>query len=119
MAGTYLRRPLSGSTDGRGILVVATATAGTTIHTAQASATLVDVLTLYAYNSNTTVETLTLEWGGVTAPNDNIVVNLLPTGSGGLQPIAVDLLLRNSLVLKAFSTTASKVVLFGFQTVES
>ena len=44
----YSREPLSGSTHGRGIKVVATATAGTTIHTGQASTTLTDVVTLVA-----------------------------------------------------------------------
>jgi len=118
MAGTYLRRPLSGSTDGRGILIAAVATAGTTVHTAQASATLVDVLTLYAYNANTTVETVTVEWGNAST-TDNIVTNVLPTGSGGLTPIVVDLVIRNSLVVKVFSTTTNKVSIFGFMNTES
>jgi len=43
--------PLSGSTDGRGIKVAASAIgSGTTIHTAVASNTLYDLITLYAYN---------------------------------------------------------------------
>ena len=116
MAGTYLRRPLSGSTHGRGIKVVATASAGTTIHTAQADTTLVDVVTLFAYNSNTTDETLTLEWGGTTAPDDNMVF-VVPAGR--TIPIVVDGLIRNALVIKAFSTTANKVVITGFVTTES
>ena len=116
MAGTYLRRPLSASTDGRGIKVVQTATAGTTIHTAQASATLVDVVTLIAYNSDTVTRRLTLEWGGATAPDDNLVFDI-PAKS--TVPLVVDLLLRNSLVLKAFADAANVVAIFGFITVES
>lgn len=107
----YTREPLSGSTHGRGIKVAATASAGTTIHTGQASTTLTDVVTLYAYNSNTTTETLTLEWGGTTAPDDNMVFYIPPLTT---VPIVADLIIRNSLVVKAFSTTTNKVVLFGF-----
>jgi hypothetical protein len=112
----YTREPLSGSTHGRGIKVVATATAGTTIHTGQASTTLTDVVTLYAYNSNTASETLTLEWGGTTAPDDNMV---FAVPAGATIPIVADLIIRNSLVIKAFSTTANKVVIFGFVNVEA
>lgn len=109
----YTREPLSGSTHGRGIKVVATATAGTLIHTGQASTTLSDIVTLYAYNSDTVAKALTLEWGGVTAPDDNIVVDVPPKGAG-LIPVAIDLLVRNSLVIRAFCETANVVVLFGF-----
>lgn len=115
---SYTREPLSGSTHGRGIKVVATATAGTTIHTGQASTGLVDVVTLYAYNSDTTTRTLTLEWGGVTAPDDNIVMDIPPKGSG-LTPVVIDLPIRNGLVVRAFCETASVVVLYGFVNTEA
>jgi hypothetical protein len=109
---SYTRRPLSGSTDGRGIKVVAVATAGTTIHTGQADTTLVDVVTLYAFNSDSIGHVLTLEWGGTTAPDDNIVVDIPPRV--GLVPVAVDLLVRNSLVVRAFADLTNVVVIFGF-----
>lgn len=114
----YTREPLSGSTHGRGIKVVATATAGTTIHTGQASATLSDIVTLYAYNSDTVARTLTLEWGGTTAPDDNIVMDIPAKGSG-LIPVVIDLIIRNSLVVRAFCETANVVVLFGFVNTEA
>ena len=50
MPTTVSRIPLSGSTNGRGIKIAATATAGTLVHTATSSATDCDVVTLYAYN---------------------------------------------------------------------
>lgn len=112
----YTREPLSGSTHGRGVKVAATGTPGTTIHTGQASTTLTDVVTLYAYNSNTTTETLVLEWGGTTAPDDNLGFDIPPKATVCIVP---DLIIRNSLVVKAFSTTANKVVLFGFVNVEA
>jgi hypothetical protein len=114
----YTRESLSGSTHGRGIKVVATASAGTTIHTGQASTTLSDIVTIYAYNSDIVARTLTLEWGGTTAPDDNIVVDIPPKGTG-LIPVAVDLLIRNSLIVKAFCETANVVVLYGYVNTEA
>jgi hypothetical protein len=114
----YVRRPLTGSVNGRGVKVAAIATPGTTIHTAQSSATLVDVLTLYAYNSDVQGRTLTIEFGGVTAPDDNIVVDLPPKGSGMI-PVVVDLPIRNSLVVRAFCETANVAVIFGYSNTES
>lgn len=114
----YTREPLSGSTHGRGIKVAATGTPGTTIHTGQASTTLTDVVTLYAYNSDTVTRRLTLEWGGTTAPDDNIVVDLPPKGLG-LIPVVVDLIIRNSLIVKAFADAANVVVLYGFVNTEA
>jgi len=108
---SYARLPLSGSTDGRGIKVAAVATPGTTIHTAQASGTFVDVVTLYAYNSDIVDHRLTLEWGGTTAPDDNLVFDL---PSKATVPIVVDLTIRNSLVVKAFADLTNVVVIFGF-----
>lgn len=115
---SYSREPLSGSTHGRGIKVAATSTPGTTIHTGQVSTTLSDIVTIYAYNSDTVARTLTLEWGGTTAPDDNIVVDVPPKGVG-LIPVAVDLLIRNSLVVRAFCDTTNVVVLFGYVNVEA
>ena len=69
---TYSKTILSGSTDGRGILVTATATAGTLIHTGSATATTLDEIWLYAVNSDAADVKLTLEWGGVTVSNDLI-----------------------------------------------
>ena len=63
-----LVRKLSGSTDGLGILIAATATAGTLVHTAVAGTTAgtFDRITLFAYNGHTAAVVLTVEFGGVT-----------------------------------------------------
>lgn len=108
----YTREPLSGSTNGRGIKVVATATAGTTIHTAQSGTSLVDVVTIYAQNSDTVGKLLTMEWGGATDPDDLIEMVIPP--QSGLIPVVIDLVIQNSLVVRAFCETANVVVLFGF-----
>lgn len=113
---SYTREPLSGSTHGRGIKVVATASAGTTIHTGQASTTLTDVVTLYACNTDTVTRRLTLEWGGTTAVDDNLIYDLPPKTT---VPIVPDLIIRNSLVIKAFADAANVVSIFGFVNVEA
>lgn len=114
----YTREPFSGSTHRRGIKVVATATAGTLIHTGQASTTLVDVLTIYAMNDTTTGLLLTLEWGGVTDPDD-LITMVIPAQGSGLFPVVIDLIIRNSLVVRAFAETANLITLFGFVNVET
>lgn len=111
---TVKKRKLSGSTDGKPVLVVATATAGTTIHTAVAGTTAgtFDEIWLWAYNSAITATTLTIEWGGATVPDQNIVVTL--AAQSGLVPIAPGLILQNGMVVKAFASAANTVTLNGF-----
>jgi hypothetical protein len=60
---TFSKRLLSGSTDGKAIKVVQTATAGTTIHTAVSGTSDIDEIWLYAVNSSASAVKLTLEWG--------------------------------------------------------
>jgi hypothetical protein len=107
---TFSKQLLSGSTSGKGVLVAATATAGTTIHTAHATAT--DEIWLYAVNSSTSSVKLTIEWGEATAPNGNIEVTVLP--EAGLVTVIPGLLLTGSLVVKAFAGTTNVIVLHGF-----
>ena len=108
------KRKLSGSTDGMPIKVVATATAGTTIHTAVAGTTAgtFDEIWLYAYNGHSSTVTLTIEFGGVTVPDQNIVVTL--ASKSGLVPIIPGLILQNGMVIKAFASIANIVTLSGF-----
>lgn len=111
---TAVKRKLSGSTDGRGIKVVATATAGTTIHTAVAGTTAgtFDEVWCFAYNSDTVARLLTIEYGGVTAPDDNIKISLAP--QAGLVLIVPGLVLQNASVVKAFADAANVVTIQGF-----
>ena len=107
---TFSKLVLSGSTNGKGIKVVQTVTAGTTIHTAHATA--LDEIWLYAVNSSASAVKLTIEWGEATAPDGNIELSV--TGESGLVLISAGLLLTNSLVVKAFAATASVVMIHGF-----
>ncbi len=111
---TAVKRKLSGSTDGMPIKVVQTATAGTTIHTAVAGTTdgTYDEIWLYAYNSHTAAVELTIEYGGATAPDQNIKVTL--ASKSGLSLIVPGLILQNGLTVKAFAGTANVVTISGW-----
>ena len=112
---TYSKIVLSGSTDGQGILVTATASAGTTIHTASATATTYDEIWLYAVNTSASNVKLTIEWGTTTAPNGNIELTVLP--EAGLVTIIPGLVLKGNatpLVVRAFAATGSVIAVHGF-----
>src|SRR3990167_349885 len=111
---TLTRLPLSGSTNGRGILITGTtATDGTTLHTAATGSAAGDVddITLQAYNSATETQTVVIAWGGTTLVNDIWKADLPVGFCGALSPGSM--FLRAGLVIKAGATTASKVTVFG------
>ena len=110
---TFTKTLLSGSTNGKAIKVVATATAGTTIHTAVSGSSSLDEVWLYAHNSSATSVKLTLEWGEATAPDGNIEINIGAEGTG-LVLVSPGILLQNSLVIKAFAATANVITLTGY-----
>lgn len=110
---TFSKQLLSGSTNGKAIKVVATATAGTTIHTAVSGTASFDEVWLYAHNSSAATVKLTLEWGEATAPDGNIEINIGAEGTG-LVLVAPGILLQNSLVIKAFAGVANVVTLVGY-----
>lgn len=111
---TYSRQLLSGSTNGRAIPVVAVATAGTLIHTAITGAVGFDEIYLWVSNVTGAAATLTLEWGGVTDPDDHMTKALsIPANSGAIA-IVFGQVLNNGLVLRAFSGTASALNITGF-----
>jgi hypothetical protein len=112
---TYSKIPLSGSTDGRPVKVAATATAGTLLHTGSNTATVIDELWLYAMNTDTTARKLTIEFGGVTSPDDLIEVTIQP--ETGLVVVVPGLIIRGNatpLVVRAFAAVANVVTVVGF-----
>jgi hypothetical protein len=111
---TAVKRKLSGSTDGRGIKIVATATAGTTVHTAVAGTTpgTVDEVWLYAYNGHTAAVVLTIEFGGATVPDDNVVLTV--PAKTGLTLVVPGLILQNATVVKSFAATANVIAIYGY-----
>lgn len=112
---TALKRKLSAAAAGnRGIKVVATATAGTTIHTAVAGTTAgtFDEIWLWAYNSDTVDRLLTIEFGGTTAPDDTVKVTIAAQSGATLVIPGWDL--QNGCVVGAFAGAANVVVIFGY-----
>ena len=80
---TFTKVLLSGSTQGKAIKVAATTSgsAGTTIHATGTSSSIIDEVWLYAYNSSASAVVLTVQWGGVTAV-DNETKLSIPATSG-------------------------------------
>ena len=112
MPTTVSRIPLSFSTHGRGIKVAATSSPGTDIHTATSSTSDCDVVTLYAYNSSASAVNLTLQWGGTTSVDDDIKLSIPATS--GLTLLVPDLVLRNSLVVSAYASSANVIMIHGY-----
>ncbi len=112
---TFTKSILSGSTDGRGIEIAATATAGTLLHTGSTTATDLDEIWLWAVNSSATAEKLTLEWGGVTVSDD--LIELTIPAEGGLIQITPGLLIKGNavaLIVRAFAGTTNVINIHGF-----
>jgi len=112
---TFTKQVLSGSTDGRAIKVVATASSGTTIHTGSSTATTLDEIWLYAVNTSGSAVKLTIQWGGTTSPDDDIELTVQP--EAGLVTVAPGLLIKGNataLVVRAFAATANVITIHGF-----
>ena len=111
---TAVKRKLSGSTDGKAIKIAATSTPGTAIHTAVAGTTAgtYDEIWLWAFNSHTGNIKLTIEFGGASAPDDNIVVTV--PALAGLVPVVPGLILQNQATVKAFASSANVITIIGF-----
>jgi hypothetical protein len=109
-------QPAGTTGDGLGITVVATATAGTAIHTASSTATTIDELWLYANNIHSAAVVLTVEFGGVSVTKDLIQQSIAATPSG-LVLVCAGLIIQGNAtpkVVRAFAGTASKIELFGY-----
>jgi hypothetical protein len=113
---TFTKILLSGSTGGRPIKVAASGTPGTTIHTTQASSGVIDEVWLYAINTSATLVTLTIEMGGTTSPDDQIIVGI-PSKSG-LSLILPGCILTGDgstgRTIRAFAGTSNVVNLIGY-----
>ena len=108
-------QPAGTTGDGLGITVVATATAGTAIHTASTVPATIDELWLYAYNDHSSAVNLSIEFGGVASPKDVIKSSL--ASQAGLVLICAGLVIQGNAtpkVVRAFAATASQVSLFGY-----
>jgi len=113
---TFTKVLLSGSTQGKPVKVVATATTGTTVHATGTSSSVIDEIWLYAYNSSTGPVALTVEYGGTTAPDQNIKIDVPPTS--GLTLVVPGLILTGTgaaaNTITAFAGTANVVTVSGY-----
>lgn len=111
---SYSRVALSGSTNGKSIKIAATATAGTTVHTAQSGTAGWDEIYVWLTNTDSSARTVTIEFGGVTDPDNLIVKTLsLPANSPPI-PVLTGQMLQNGLVVGIFASAANVVLATGY-----
>jgi hypothetical protein len=109
---TYSKKLLSGSVDGKQIVIANTATAGTLIHTCISGTTNIDEVWIYAVNSSATAVKLTIEYGGVTANSDHIESTI--PAEAGLTLVVPGLPMNNSSVIRGFAGTANVINISGY-----
>jgi hypothetical protein len=104
-------RQLSGATNGRGILVAATSSTGTTIHTATSTSGELERVTLYAYNADTTDRKLTIELGGTTDPKDTVEITV--SAEAGMVKVVENVVLNGGVLITAFCPTTNVIAITG------
>lgn len=112
MAGVS-KSKLSGSTDGRPILVTATASPGTLIHTSVTGTTAgtFDEIWLYATNGNTADLVMTIELGGVAG--SDAIIQTIPFKNG--RYLVIDgAILQNGTIVRCYAGTGSVSSISGF-----
>jgi hypothetical protein len=108
---TYSKLKLGGSTDGRGIEVTGTGT-GSSVAVHTAHATSLDEIHVWAFNTDTSDRTLTIEFGGTTTPDD--LIEFVVPATDGLYLVIPGLILTNSSPVTAFASAGNVIVLFGY-----
>ena len=108
---TFSKLPLSGSTNGKAVLVAATATPGTLIHTAVSGVSSFDEVWLYCQNTSASSVALDIEYGG-TATADLIEITI--PGESGLVLVIPGLFLNNAQVVRAFAATTNVLSIHGY-----
>jgi hypothetical protein len=113
---TFSKVLLSGSTQGKGIKVVQTASTGTTIHATGTSSSVIDEVWLYAYNGHSTSVALTVQFGGTATPDNDIKLTI-PAASG-LTLVVAGLVLTGTgsaaNTIYAYAGTANVVTISGY-----
>lgn len=111
---TYARYLLSGSTNGKPILVAATSSPGTTIHTALTGTAGYDECYAWISNLSASAVALTVEWGGTSDPGDLLAKTVsIPPFSPPI-PFVTGQVLQNALVIRAFAGTTNVLTVTGF-----
>lgn len=112
---TFSKTTLSASTDGKAILVAATATPGTLIHTGSTTTSTLHEVWLYAQNTSASDVLLTVEWGDATAPQNNIK-QTIKAQAGLALVVPGDIIKGNAtaLTVKAFAATTNVITIHGY-----
>lgn len=115
---TFTKLPISSQTGNadRGLRLQATSSPGTTIHATGTSASVIDELWLWLFNSDTVSRIVTLQLGGTTSPDDDLVITIPPrcgrflvlegqpfTGTGSV-----------ATTIKGYADAADVVIVHGF-----
>jgi len=112
VASTFTKFILSGSVNGRGILVDSTTSgAGTAIHTATNDANTLDEVWLEAVCHGSAQVDLTIEAGGTTS-GDRIEVGIPP--QQGLVKVLDGQVFSGGVAITAYVSVASGVSVFGY-----
>lgn len=113
---TFTKVNLSGSTQGKQIKVVQTASTGTTIHATGTSSSIIDEVWLYAYNSSGSNVALTIQFGGTATPDDDIKLTIPATS--GLTLVVPGLTITGTgsaaNTVRAYAGTANVVMISGY-----
>lgn len=109
---TYSKRIFSASTNGKQIKVAAIATPGTLIHTAVTGIVDMDEVWLYATNNHTATLALSVQFGGVAAPDDLIQMSI--PAKTGLFLIIPGFVINNGLLVRAFAATTNLISISGW-----
>lgn len=111
---SYSRQLLSGSTNGQPIKVAATATPGTLIHTAIAGTSAFDEVYAWVTNTSGAAVLLTIEFGGVTDPDNLITKQLsIPANSPPI-PVLTGQVLQNGLIVRMFASAGNVLLASGY-----
>jgi hypothetical protein len=113
---TFSKAILSGSTNGRAVLVDTTSSNTCVVHTGSTNTSVTHEVWLYAQNTDTSDRKLTIEFGGVTSPND-LIEQTVAAESGLVLVVPGLLLTGNSTTaprITAFAASANVVTLHGF-----
>jgi hypothetical protein len=115
---TFTKVLLSGSSQGKAIKIAATTSGsnGTTLHATGTSSSVIDELWLYAYNSSSSAVVLTIQWGGITAVDNEYKLSIPATS--GLTLVVPGLILTGdgttASTTRAYAATANVITISGY-----
>jgi hypothetical protein len=111
---TYSKLNLSASINGRPIGVTTSGSPGTLIHTAVSGVGIppIDEVWIYATNADSSVRTLTLQWGGVVSGVDTFIAGI--PSKQGLNLLVPGFIVYSGVQIRAYADSANKITVAGF-----